>query len=275
MKNLILIKFGGSIITEKDKPMTLRRAVLKRLVSEVVKAKRENPDKYFLIGHGQGSFAHLPATKYKTMEGFINKNSVFGMAETQNVAYQLNRLIVAEFLKQKVPAISFYASNSVLTNNRKPLKSFLIVLEQYLLNGLVPITTGDVLADNKQGCTIWSAEEVLSFFTSQLNKNGWVIEKVIHVTEVDGVYDESHKVIPQINVQNWQNYKQCVNSNTKGVDVTGGMLLKVCQSLELAKLKIPSYILSGLKQNNLFNALTNREWFGTKVLPTAAGPAAS
>ena len=80
LKNLILIKLGGSVITDKEIPMSLRKNILTRLVGEIARAKQENPDQLLIVGHGQGSFAHVPASKYQTMAGFINEESLLGMA---------------------------------------------------------------------------------------------------------------------------------------------------------------------------------------------------
>jgi isopentenyl phosphate kinase len=38
------------------------------------------------VGHGQGSFAHVPASKYQNYGCFINEESVLGMAIVQDSA---------------------------------------------------------------------------------------------------------------------------------------------------------------------------------------------
>ena len=101
-KNLTLIKLGGSIITDKEVFMSLRKATLSRLVGEIASARQENPQQMLIIGHGQGGFAHVPATKYQTMAGFINEESRLGMAVVQDTAATLNRLVVHEFIKHEL-----------------------------------------------------------------------------------------------------------------------------------------------------------------------------
>ncbi len=260
-----LIKLGGSVITDKDIPMSVRTSVLKRLASEIAQAKQKMPaSELFLIGHGQGSFAHLPATKYQTMKGFINEESVLGMAIVQDNAAQLNRLVVHELIRQQLPAVSFYASNSLVTHERQACYSFDQVLYEYLHQGLIPVTGGDVLVDQAQGCTIWSTEEILTFWAKQFVNQGWQVASVIHVTEVAGVLDATQQVIPEITTQNLAAVKKDIFA-TKGFDVTGGMMLKIDQSVELAQLGISSKILSGLKPGNLFQGLINGNWQGTLI----------
>lgn len=248
--------------------MSLRLDVLKRLVGEIARARQElslqKTAPLLVVGHGQGSFAHVPATQYKTMDGFINNESPMGMAIVQDSAAQLNRLVIREFLNAGIPAVSLYASNCLVTANRTPETYFTEVFEQYLKHELFPVTCGDVIVDTKQGCTIWSTEEILSFFAKQFQKKGWQVNKIIHVVEVDGVYDLQKHLIPKITKENWQEVKKGITA-TKGFDVTGGMGLKVEESLALAGLGIISKIISGLKENNLYNALIGKPSIGTEI----------
>ncbi|MBI5151541.1 MAG: hypothetical protein HZA34_03115 [Candidatus Pacebacteria bacterium] len=266
--SVVLIKLGGSIITNKDIPLSLRSDVLKRLVQEIVDAKRTLSTKrhapLFIVGHGQGSFAHAPAMKYQTMQGFVNNESRMGMAIVQDTAAQLNRLVIHEFLEAGIPAVSLCPSNSLVTDKRKATSYFSDVFEEYLRRGLFPITGGDVIVDKTQGCTIWSTEEVLAFFARIFVKHGWRVEQIIHVVEVDGVYDLKKQVVSVVTKKVWEELQHAVTT-TKGFDVTGGMALKVRESLDLAKLGIHSRILSGLKENNLYNALTGQRWEGTEI----------
>jgi isopentenyl phosphate kinase len=59
MNSVLLIKLGGSIITNKDIPMSVREDVLKRLVAEIAQAreelKKQKQTPLIVVGHGQGS----------------------------------------------------------------------------------------------------------------------------------------------------------------------------------------------------------------------------
>lgn len=167
--NIIFIKLGGSVITNKEKPNLLRRRILSRLVKEIKKSLEQAKDEYlFVIGHGQGSFGHIPAIKYKTLDGFINKKSKMGMAIVQDKAADLNRIVIKEFIKNNIPAISIPTSGNLVTNNRKAILFFGDVLKEYLNQGLLPVTYGDVIVDKSQGCTIWSTDEIFTFLALEL-----------------------------------------------------------------------------------------------------------
>jgi isopentenyl phosphate kinase len=260
---IILIKLGGSIITNKEVPMTVRQDVLTRLVKEIYVAKKK-VDADFIVGHGQGSFGHAPALRYKTMDGFINKDSLMGMAITQDSAAQLNRIVVKSFINEHLPAVSCMFSNMLVTKDTKAEHWCSAVLDQYLEKGLLPISGGDVIVDSSQGCTIWSTEKVLNFIAEQYQAQGRTIQYVIHVTEVDGVLDAQNKVIPQITSETASSAYQLING-TKGFDVTGGMKHKIEESLSLAHSGINSVILSGLIKGNLQNFLLGETFVGTTI----------
>src|SRR4030042_6637633 len=105
MKPIILIKIGGSLITDKNKPLTINGPALDKICQEIKKA-REITGRQLIVGHGAGSFAHFVARKYKTKNCFCAKTNIFGMADIQNSASRLNRIVVENVFSYKVPAIS-------------------------------------------------------------------------------------------------------------------------------------------------------------------------
>ncbi|MFH1959355.1 MAG: isopentenyl phosphate kinase [Patescibacteria group bacterium] len=264
-QEIILIKLGGSIITNKEVPMMVREGYLQRLIEEIARARKETKS-LFILGHGQGSFAHVPALRYKTIDGFINGDSLIGMAITQDSAAKINRIVVEECLSQELPAVSFTFSNTLVTKNKKKQSWDGQVLEQYLFRGLLPVTYGDVIVDSAQGCTIWSTETIFSFLAQWLGQNtNYRVKKVVHVNEVAGVLDNDGQMIPEILMENMVEVKKAM-TKTKGFDVTGGMWHKIEESLKLAKQGIEIFIISGLKKDNLYKVLTNQECEGTRVI---------
>ena len=257
-KSVTLIKLGGSTITDKSIPNSVRTATLRRLIQEISKAY-EKMDEYLVIGHGSGSFAHVPATQYRTMDGFTGPQSRLGMAITQDSAAQLNRIVVQELLKKDIPAVSLYASNSLVTKNGKAKSYFVDVFREYLQQDLVPVISGDVIVDSAKGCTIWSADTILPFFAQEFQKHNWKVNRLIHVTSTPGVYrdntDHSAGIFETITAQNAEEVRAAMGE-VKGFDVTGGMWTKIEESLALAQAGIDTVILSGEKPQALYKALT-------------------
>lgn len=262
---LTLVKFGGALITDKSQSQTVKSAVLQRLVSEIASVW-PNYAGHLIIGHGQGSFAHIPAQKYQTLQGFtandIEKRQ--GAAIVHDLAAQLNRIVLREFLQQNVPAVSWQASGSYITSKSKFAVGDNGSLSAILAAGFLPVTGGDVMFDTAQHASIWSTEEVFEQLVVDFIKAGQAISQVVYVTEVAGLLDEAKNIVPKISTQNWQDLQKHIGE-THGIDVTGGMKLKIEHCLRLAELGIQTKILSGAVPGNMTKALLNQDWIGTEI----------
>ena len=62
----IVLKIGGSVITDKNGELAARTQEMSRLVEEIRKANVQN----LIIVHGGGSFGHPVAQQYAIKEGF-------------------------------------------------------------------------------------------------------------------------------------------------------------------------------------------------------------
>lgn len=237
MKNLILVKLGGSVITDKNKPYTARIDEIQKLAKKIVNFKNKNTD--LIIGHGGGSFPHVPASKYQIQKGLINKDSLWGLSLTADAAIQINRIVVSEFLKLKMPVLSFaplsfiYGSMIIFDHIQKALDL-----------GIVPVVFGDVIMNKSQGFEIYSGEKTLDILASKLSKKYKKI-KIIYFTDTNGVYDDKGKTIPLITQKNFFQIKKYLRGSGN-TDVTGGMIHKVEESLKLVqKLDVEIYITNG------------------------------
>jgi isopentenyl phosphate kinase len=211
----------------------------------------------------------VPASQYKTKEGFINEQSLLGMAITQDSAAQLNRIIVSEFLKQDVPAVSLYVSNSVVLDQGKVLSYYDEVFREYLKHNLLPVTTGDVVVDATKGCGIWSADTILPFFAQKFQENGWKVQQLLHVTVTPGVYKDVTKpeegIFEEISSKNIEEV-QAAMGEVKGFDVTGGMWTKIQECMALAKDQgIESRIISGEEPGAIEKVLLENASLGTLI----------
>lgn len=259
---LVLVKLGGSLITNKSKPFSERREVIVQLVEQIKKAWAEKKVKV-IVGHGGGSYPHVPAEKYKTIEGKIDHESIYGAAVVEDAAAQLNRIVVGEFLKQKVPAVSVNPSSMMMVNGGGTKSLYLDSLKQMLQLEMVPVLYGDLVFKDTTGFTIWSTEQLLNMLAFELDIGGYDVLKVIHCGETDGFLVDG-KVLPKISLSQKGMYKKHV-AKTEGFDVTGGMLHKVEKALETAAAGIDSYIIGGNHGGNLYRAIVGKEFIGTHI----------
>ncbi len=263
MEKLLLVKIGGSLITDKSKPFTARETVIRRLGREIKSSIKKFGGK-IIIGHGSGSFGHTVAAKYQTQKGIINKNSVKGLSQVADAAVQINRIAVKNLLSEGLPAVSFSPASFLTSKNGNLDKVFLEPIISALKVGIIPVIYGDVIFDTKKGCSIFSAEKTLDILARKLGKK-YKIERIIQASDVAGVYDENGRVIPRINQKNFKNFAGAIGASGK-TDVTGGMRHKVLESLNLAKsYGIETLIISGKKNGLLKKALLGQKCGGTII----------
>lgn len=259
---IFLVKIGGSLITDKNKPYTVKSKALDIIANEVKSAL--DAGHKIILGHGAGSFAHIPAKKYQTQQGIIDQHSYRGIAVVADVAAQLNRIVVDKLLETGVNAVSVSPLSCMTAAGGDLDEIFTTPLEQLLELNLLPVVYGDQIIDREQGCTIFSTERVLGYLGLALQKKGYNLEKIIQCGQTNGVYDVDGKTIPLINEQNYQQYKQALGESG-GVDVTGGMIHKVEQTLKLAKQGIPGLIIDGIVHGTLSEAIAGQPVLGTKI----------
>ena len=132
-----------------------------------------------------------------------------------------------------------------------------------LEHGLVPVLYGDVALDGSQGGTIISTEQIFAFLARHLDP-----ARIILVGTVEGVFDGDPlrdpraRQIPEISAANWASVSALLGGS-HGTDVTGGMLAKVAEMVNLAQqspgLKVQ--LISGEREGALRSALVRATEF--------------
>ena len=95
---MILIKLGGSIITNKEKPLSSRRKTINNIMKQIKKIKEPK-----IIVHGGGSYGHYWSVKYD-MHTKPAKNDMRGVAIVKNSMVELNKIILDIAVKNRINA---------------------------------------------------------------------------------------------------------------------------------------------------------------------------
>lgn len=231
MGELVFLKLGGSLITDKRRYETPQPAVIGRVAKEIHAALGARPEMQLLVGHGSGSFGHFVADRYRVREG--NLDDWQGYAETGAAAQRLNRMVTDAMLAEGIPVVSLQASASARCHNGDLVEMAVDPIVNLLARRAVPLVYGDVALDDARGCTIISTEQIFIYLAQSLRP-----QRIVMAGEVAGVYsgdpqrDSIVRLVPEINSRNYAEVEHML-STSFGVDVTGGMLDKVRSLFEL------------------------------------------
>lgn len=253
MAELLFLKLGGSLLTDKTGVEAARQDVIERLAREIQLARLERPGVSLLIGHGSGSFGHVAAAKHGTRNGVRSADAWHGFCEVSNSAARLNALVRKALLETGIPAVTLQPSASSICQDGQIATMAVEPVRVALAAGIVPVVYGDVAFDHVRGGTIISTEEIFSFLANHLRPN-WLLL----AGETEGVLDEHGRVIPLITQQELIRYQDALGGS-RGTDVTGGMIGKVEAMLALCK-RMPDLsvrIFSGLDKHGLHRVLVN------------------
>ena len=225
------LKLGGSLITEKSRPRTPRLEALARLSQEIAAARSARPDLRLVVGHGSGSFGHIPARRYGTRQGVQTPEGWLGFAEVWKEAAALDHLVLDALQTAGLPAISFPASASLLARDGQVVRWELGPLTSALQAGLLPVIYGDVVFDQALGGTIFSTEDLFAALASHLPPTRLLLAGIEAGVWAD--FPRRTRLIAEITPANLPEVSAALKGSA-APDVTGGMSSKVTQMLDLA-----------------------------------------
>lgn len=257
MKDLVYVKLGGSLITDKNTPHHARLNIINRLAGEIAAALRDNPNLRLLVGHGSGSFGHVPAKKYHTRDGVYTPEEWQGFAKVWQEAKALNAIVTEALVGTGLPAISFSPCAQVLTHSHKITDWNTTQILKSLENDLVPVIYGDVVFDSGIGGTILSTEEQFEYLSGVLKPT-----RILLAGIEPGVWksfperDDFYSTVSPSILKNIDSHLAASEST----DVTGGMRSKVhsMMNLVLAGNCKEIVIFSGLEPGSVYNVLSGK-----------------
>lgn len=255
-----LLKLGGSLITDKRGEKAFRQDVMRRIANEVERAHNRSPQR-LVIGHGSGSFGHVPANKYGTINGVHSDDGWRGFTEVARVASELNELVTGELWNAGLPAMRIQPSASLIAHDGVPAQMDVMAIKAALDHGLIPVVHGDVAFDDVRGGTIISTETIFFYLARHLP-----VSRILLLGEVDGVYDPAGAVIPMITPAALPAVEAALGGSA-GTDVTGGMETKVRDMVALVQ-AVPNLtirIMSGAQPGLLQAALLGGAQPGTLI----------
>lgn len=250
---VVVVKIGGALITDKQRPFKIRYGVLRRLAKELGLAYRDCCKEMVLI-HGGGSYGHYVVHEYELrLEGE-------GFYVTIMYMRELNRVFVEHLHAMNIPAVPIDTHAIALKRGDK-LHLFLDTVMYMFKKGYVPVLYGDAVIGDR--IHVLSGDEIAWFLARELQA-----EKLIFVTEVLGVFDRNPelpgaKLITEIKLDD---VVKLATHSVRGIDVTGGMAAKLRLGLAYRPHRTCEItIVGGMIPGNVYRALCGLHAMGTKI----------
>ncbi len=248
----IILKIGGSVLTEKTDTPTPKPSAIKRCAAEIASYHPSAGNPLILI-HGAGSFGHPQAKKHDSPAGFTNS----GIIEIHRSVTLLNELVINALLKNNVPAAPVHPFGSTVADAARISEMQTAPIALMLASGIVPVLHGDVVMDRALGASIISGDQIVPYLATLFGA-----VRIGFGTAVDGVIVDG-KVVPGITPRTFEAVRSHIHGSG-GTDVTGGMFGKV---RELLGIDIDSYIFSAVKPGMIAGFLSGEEP-GTRITKT-------
>lgn len=257
--SLVLMKLGGSLITEKQRPNTFRPEYIGRIAKELAALRVDSDASDYIIGTGAGSFGHFPAHKFGLREGARGSRQVLGMGITHNAVQRLSLMAAESLTAAQLPAFVVSPSGLFVSNGKEVADMHLEPLRLLLEWGAIPIVHGDTVVDSVRGTTIFSTEKVLQVCLDYL-RPFYPKVTVIYVMDADGLLDTNSVLIEELGLDDDIHVHDSLEH-----DVSGGIVSKVASARQAAKQADFVYLVSGRRPGAIAGVLAGK-YVGTRVL---------
>ena len=216
---MIVLKLGGSVVTEKDRGETVDGAALERAAAAVADSTED-----LVVVHGGGSFGHPHAETWgaSTTSGV---SDVDGVTAIHGAMKTLNKFVLRALQEEDVPAVPVHpfsaAHRDVDGDLTLPSGQVVTLVDE----GFVPVLHGDLVAHAGEGATVLSGDEIVTSLADSLDA-----DRVGVCSTVPGVLDADDEVVAEIT--SFEDVEGVLGGSA-ATDVSGGMAGKVRELLAL------------------------------------------
>lgn len=255
---IVLVKLGGSLITQKDRPLALNINGIQSSATAISRALRARRDTSLMLIHGGGSFGHYYASMYH-LSTVRKVASTIGVSKVATSMIDLHSAVIDKLVEEGVPCKSIMTSEFLTPNGRYVSTAGVKSIQVLLRSGYVPISFGNVSITTR-GNSIISGDRIALSLAEKLK-----VRRVIFAMDVDGIYPDSElrgNIILELN------QGEIRSSKKRRFDVTGGLDSKIETGFQLAKLGIDVFYVNGLFAERLANLIQGKnDVVCTKINP--------
>lgn len=241
---MIVLKIGGSALTDKMTGKSFVREVSDRVSREIPK------DKKFVIVHGVGYTGHKLAKEYELHKGL--EENAYKWAHLRSEVKSMTKDIIDTMIKGCHNVIEISVTTLIRTSKGRVVFLDFEVIESFLKRDFIPVLHGDGVLDDKYGLVVISGDKIATEIAINLNA-----EQIIYGTDVDGILDSEGEIIPEIDISNLDK----IDIRDNG-DFSGGLKNKI---IEASRLRQVGVKVINLRKDGMLKKVLQNQNIGTTI----------
>lgn len=245
---MILIKLGGSVITNKERALSARR----RAVGAIAGCLRRIRGEPLIIVHGGGSYGHYWSVRYG-MHTKPAEYGVRGVSVVKRSMADLNKIVLDALGGSGLNACPL--PPEAFMDGRTPSAKGIREAGRMAEAGLVPVTYGDAVWHGGRGrrSYILSGDRIMTHLSGVLRPR-----LAIFALNVDGVYSDmgAGELVERIG-------GGPVRVSAVKMDVTGGMARKMSEARAISRMGLDVFFVNGNRPERIVGAVKKSRFEGT------------
>ena len=263
----LVLKLGGSLITDKKIPYSMRNDTVKTASKEIKECLDRKLVDQMVIVHGVGSYGHPPVIEHQLYKGFIDPLQLMPISRTQSKVNQLREVLCTNLQDAGIPVNLFHTSSIASAKQGRIISMHLEAVKGFMKVGMVPMLGGDMVQDSVMGFCVGSGDQVATILTKELHATD-----LVFATDVPGVYDSDPKVNPEAKLMEELSLADLkhLSAGDSKLDASGAMHGKLTNLegiREELRDGLRTSIISMLEPGRLSRLLAGEAVESTRILP--------
>ena len=251
---MIIVKLGGSVITDKRRPLTARPRAIASMAAALAGAGEP-----LIVVHGGGSFGHYWSVRHD-MHTRPARHAPAAVAAVKNSMVDLDAMILRAMARKGMGPYAVPPHALVRPGGEAASGPAAREAGRIAESGLVPVTYGDALWRRGGMAYIMSGDRLVRMLSLALRPR-----LAVFATDADGLYEDmaSRRVVPRVGAAEAGRIARSLEAGGGGagrgrrapaLDVTGGIRRKVLEAARMAGAGIDVAFVNGNRPCRMLEA---------------------